>query len=46
MFVALCCDNNFDLIGRPDSPVTRFSNTVDMFGLEKIVTNSLRPLEH
>ena len=30
---------NFDLIGRPDSLVTRYSNTLDMFGLEKIRTS-------
>ena len=30
---------NFDLIGRPDSLVTRYSNTLDMFGLDKIRTS-------
>ena len=36
--VVLTGDINFDLIGRPDSLVTRYSNTLDMFGLEQIVT--------
>ena len=35
-------DINFDLIGRPDSLVTRYSNTLDMFGLEQIVTKPTR----
>ena len=34
--------NNIDLIGRPDSLVTRNSNTLDMFGLEQIVTKPTR----
>ena len=33
---------NFDLIGRPDSLVTRYSNTLDIFGLEQIVTKPTR----
>ena len=33
---------NFDLIGRPDSLVTRYSNTLDMFGLEQFVTKPTR----
>ena len=40
--VVLIGDINFDLIGRPDSLVTRYSNTLDMFGLEKIVTKPTR----
>ena len=36
--VVLTGDINFDLIGRPDSLVTRYINTSDMFGLEQIVT--------
>ena len=30
------------IIGRPDSLVTRYSNTLDMFGLEQIVTKPTR----
>ena len=37
--VVLTGDINFDLIGRPDSLLTRYCNTLDMFGLEQIVTN-------
>ena len=37
--VVLTADIDFDLIGRPDSLVTRYSNTLDMFGLEKIRTS-------
>jgi len=33
--VVLTGDISFDLIGRPDSLVTRYSNTLDMFGLEQ-----------
>ena len=33
---------NFDLICRTDSLVTSFSNTLDMFGLEQIVTKPTR----
>ena len=33
---------NFDLIGRPDSLVTRYSNTLDMFGLEQFATKPTR----
>ena len=40
--VVLTGDINFDLIGRPDSLVTRYSNTLDMFGLEQIVTKPTR----
>ena len=40
--VILTGDINFDLIGRPDSLVTRYSNTLDMFGLEQIVTKPTR----
>ena len=40
--VGLRGDINFDLIGRPDSLVTRYSNTLDMFGLEQIVTKPTR----
>ena len=40
--VGLKGDINFDLIGRPDSLVTRYSNTLDMFGLEQIVTKPTR----
>ena len=36
--VVLTGDINFDLIGRPDSLVTRYINISDMFGLEQIVT--------
>ena len=32
--VVLTGDIDFDLNGRPDSLVTRYSNTLDMFGLE------------
>ena len=35
-------DINFDLIGRLDSLVTRYINTLDMFGLEQIVTKPTR----
>ena len=35
-------DINFDLIGRPDSLVTRDINTLDMFGLKQIVTKPTR----
>ena len=40
--VVLTGDINFDLIGRPDSLVTRYSDTLDMFGLEQIVTKPTR----
>ena len=40
--VVLTGDINFDLIGRPDSLVTRYSNTLDMFGLEQTVTKPTR----
>ena len=40
--VVLTGDINFDLIVRPDCLVTRYSNTLDMFGLEKIVTKLTR----
>ena len=40
--VVLTGDINFDLIGRPDSLLTRYSNTSDMFGLEQIVTKPTR----
>ena len=40
--VVLTGDINFDLIGRPDSLFTRYSNTLDMFGLEQIVTKPTR----
>ena len=40
--VVLTGDIDFDLIGRPDSLVTRYSNTLDMFGLERIVTKPTR----
>ena len=36
--VVLTGEINSDLIGRPDSLVTCYSNTLDMFGLEQIVT--------
>ena len=48
--VVLKGDINFDLIGRPDSLLTRYSNTLDMFGqLSKLLRSrleSLGPLEH
>ena len=44
--VVLTGDINFacghDLIGRPDSLVTHYSNSLDMFGLEQIVTKPTR----
>ena len=40
--VVLRGDINFDLIGRPYSLVMRYSNTLDMFGLEQIVTKPTR----
>ena len=40
--VVLTGDINFHLIGRPDSLVTRYSNTLDMFGLQQIVTKPTR----
>ena len=40
--VVLTGDINFDLIGRPDSLVTRYSNTLDMFRLKQIVTKPTR----
>ena len=40
--VVLTGDINFDLIGRPDSLLTRYSNTSDLFGLEQIVTKPTR----
>ena len=40
--VVLSGDINFDLVGCADSLVTRYSNTLDMFGLEQIVTKLTR----
>ena len=40
--VVLTGDINFDLIGRPDSLLTLYSNTLDMFGLEQIVMKPTR----
>ena len=40
--VVLTADIDFDLIGRPDSLVTRYSNTLDMFGLKQIVPKPTR----
>jgi len=40
--VVLTGDINFDLISRPDSLVTRYSNSLDMFGLQQIVTKPTR----
>lgn len=40
--VVLTGDIDFDLIGRPDSLVTRYSNTVHMFVLKQIGTKPTR----
>ena len=40
--IALTGDINFDLIIHPDSLLTRYSNTLDMFALEQIVTKPSR----
>ena len=40
--VVLTGDINFNLIGHPDSLVTRYSNTINTFGLEQIVTKLTR----